>query len=361
MLRTGIIGCGKVARYHAATLMNLGESEFRAVCSRSKEKAKAFGKEYGARGYDDVTTMVMEEQLDMVIVCTPHPNHKEPAVAAMKAGAHVLVEKPMASSLKDCDMMIEAAENYGKTLGVVSQRRFYPPVQRVKKAIDAGKIGIPVLGTATMLSWRDKNYYDSDPWRGRWKEEGGGVLVNQAPHQLDLLLWFMGDIEELYGVHANLNHPYIEVEDTALAIIKFKNGGLGNILVSNSQKPGIFGKVHVHGSNGASAGVQTEGGAMFVAGMTEKIDPPFNDIWTIPGEETMTGKWKEEDTRFFSSTDAIGYFLERQVEDFILAVEEGKEPMVTAQEGRKTVELFTMIYRSNDTGKPVRPGDITGI
>jgi predicted dehydrogenase len=359
MIRTGIVGCGKVARYHAAALVNLEGSDLRAVCSRSPEKATVFGKAYGAKGYDDVASMVVHEQLDMVIVCTPHPNHKDPALDAMKAGAHVLVEKPMASSLEDCDAMIKASENYGKILGVVSQRRFYPPVQRVKKAIDSGKIGNPVLGTVTMLSWRDENYYLSDPWRGRWKEEGGGVLVNQAPHQLDLLLWFMGDIEELYGVHANLNHPYIEVEDTALAIIKFKNGALGNIVVSNSQKPGIFGKVHVHGSNGATAGVQTEGGAMFVAGMTEKIDPPYNDIWTVPGEEKMVEEWREEDSRFFNSTDSIGYFLERQVEDFILAVEEGKEPMVPAREGRKTVELFRMIYRSHQTGKPVKPGDLT--
>lgn len=355
MLKTGIIGCGKVARYHARALRNLPGSDFRAVCSRSLEKAVAFGKEYDAKGYDDVASMVRGEQLDMVVVCTPHPNHKTPAIEALNAGAHVLVEKPLAASLDDCDAMIATAESCNKKLGVVSQRRFYPPVQRIRQAIDEGKIGNPVLGTVTMLSWRDENYYNSDPWRGRWQEEGGGVLVNQAPHQLDLLLWFMGDIEELYGVYANLNHPYIEVEDTALAIIKFRSGALGNILVSNSQKPGIYGKVHIHGSNGASAGVQTEGGAMFVAGMTGEIDPPFNDIWTIPGEETMVEKWKAEDARLFNETDAIAYFLERQAEDFLLAIEENRDPLVTARDGRNTVELFTMIYRSHRTGLPVRP------
>ncbi len=355
MLKTGIIGCGKVARYHARALRNLPGSDFRAVCSRSLEKAVAFGKEYDATGYDDVASMVRGEQLDMVVVCTPHPNHKTPAIEALNAGAHVLVEKPLAASLDDCDAMIATAESCNKKLGVVSQRRFYPPVQRIRQAIDEGKIGNPVLGTVTMLSWRDENYYNSDPWRGRWQEEGGGVLVNQAPHQLDLLLWFMGDIEELYGVYANLNHPYIEVEDTALAIIKFRSGALGNILVSNSQKPGIYGKVHIHGSNGASAGVQTEGGAMFVAGMTGEIDPPFNDIWTIPGEETMVEKWKAEDARLFNETDAIAYFLERQAEDFLLAIEENRDPLVTARDGRNTVELFTMIYRSHRTGLPVRP------
>jgi predicted dehydrogenase len=124
---------------------------------------------------------------------------------------------------------------------VISQRRLYDPVLRVKKAIDNGKIGKPILAVVTMLGWRNKEYYDSDPWRGKWKTEGGGVLVNQAPHQLDLLQWFMGDIKELFGYWENLNHPYIEVEDTALAVIRFSNGGLGSLIVSNSQKPGLYG------------------------------------------------------------------------------------------------------------------------
>src|SRR5204863_3853827 len=122
-------------------------------------------------------------------------------------------------------------------------------------AIDAGRISKPVLCTFTMFSWRDEAYYKSDPWRGQWAAEGGGVLVNQSPHQLDLLQWFLGEIEELTGYWANLNHPSIEVEDTALAMIRFKSGGLGSIVTSLSQRPGLYTKVHVHGSNGASVGV----------------------------------------------------------------------------------------------------------
>lgn len=136
-----------------------------------------------------------------------------------------------------------------------------------------------------MLGWRNEAYYRSDPWRGKWIEEWGGVLVNQAPHQLDILQWFMGPIDSLFGFWENLNHPYIEVEDTAAAAIRFKNGGLGNIVVSNSQHPALYGKVHVHGSNGASVGVQTDGGSMFIAGMSGMLEPPYNNLWTIPGEE----------------------------------------------------------------------------
>ena len=155
--------------------------------------------------------------------------------------------------------MINAAEQTGTKLSVVSQRRFYNPSKRVKNAIDSGKIGKPILGTINMFGWRDQDYYNSDPWRGKWKTEGGGVLVNQAPHQLDLLLWYMGDIEELYGYWTNFNHPYIEVDDTALAVVKFKDGGLGNIVVSNSQNPALYGRVSVYGSNGSAVGVQTDG------------------------------------------------------------------------------------------------------
>jgi predicted dehydrogenase len=224
----------------------------------------------------------------------------------------------------------------------------------VKDAIDAGKIGKPVFGTINMLGWRDKDYYDADEWRGTWKMEGGGVLVNQAPHQLDILVWCMGEIEEVYGQWQNLNHSYIEVEDTAVAIIKFKNGGLGNIIVSNSQKPGIYGKVHVHGENGASVGVQTDGGAMFIAGMSGILEPPINDLWSIPGEEDMLEKWKEEDSMHFNNIDPMVYYIERQIEDYLLALKNNFNPLVTGEDGRRTVELFTAIYRSTRDNKPIK-------
>jgi predicted dehydrogenase len=250
--------------------------------------------------------------------------------------------------------MIEEAKDNNRKLGVVSQRRFYAPVQRVKQAIDAGKIGTPVLGTVNMLGWRDENYYRSDPWRGSWQHEGGGVLVNQAPHQLDVLLWMMGEVDELYGIWANLNHPYIEVEDTALAIVKFKNGGVGNIVVSNCQKPGIYGKIQIHGSNGASVGVQPEGGAMFIAGMSNIAEPPVNDLWTVPGEESLLETWNDEDAAFFGTIDPTVYYIEKQIEDFLQAIETGREPMVTGEDGRKTVELFTAIYRSQRAHAPIK-------
>lgn len=352
--KVGIVGLGKVAHLHAEALGEIEYAEFSAGCSRSLDKAGSFVSEYGAKPFDNITRMVREEGLDLVIICTPHPNHVEPTVEALEAGAHVLVEKPLASSLSDCDTMIGAAKRTGLKLGVISQRRFYPPTVRVKEAIASGKIGKPVLGTINMLGWRDEAYYKSDDWRGTWEMEGGGVMVNQAPHQLDLFCWLMGPIEEVYGHWDNLNHPYIEVEDTALAIVKFKSGAIGNIVVSNSQKPGIYGKIQVHGENGASVGVQTEGGAMFIAGMAPITEPALNDLWTIPGEETLLDKFQKDDTALFESVNPMVYFIRLQIEEYLDALDNGREPLVTGEEGRKTVELFTAIYRSTRDNRPVK-------
>ena len=352
--KVGIVGLGKVAHLHAKAIKEIKNADFTAGCSRSIEKAESFVADYEAVPYDNITKMVRETDLDLVIICTPHPNHVEPTIEAIEAGAHVLVEKPLASTLQDCDTMIEAAQRANLKLGVISQRRWYPPTLRVKKAIDNGKIGKPVLGTINMLGWRDKAYYNSDPWRGKWELEGGGVMVNQAPHQLDLFCWLMGPIDEVYGHWANLNHPFIEVEDTALAILKFKSGAIGNIIVSNSQKPGIFSKIQVHGENGASVGVQTEGGAMFIAGMAPITEPPVNDLWTIPGEENKLKEFTKEDNELFHKVDPMVYFIRLQIKEYLDALDNNREPLVNGEEGHRTVELFTAIYRSTRDNKPVK-------
>jgi predicted dehydrogenase len=353
-LRTAIVGTGKVADIHASALINCENSEFVAVQSRTYSRAVAFAQKYRVTAFESLQELIDKGNVQAVVLGTPHPAHAEPAIQLLRCGINVIVEKPLASSLQDCDNMIHAAESSGAKLAMISQRRLYEPVQRVKQAIDDGKIGTPVLGTVTMLGWRDKDYYDSDAWRGTWRAEGGGVLVNQAPHQLDLLQWFMGPIDELYGAWANLNHDYIEVEDTALAVIRFKNGALGNILVSNSQNPALYGKVHVFGKNGASVGVQTDGGAMFVAGMSSIAEPPVNDLWTVPGEETMLEKWKKADSEFFNSIDATKYYHQQQIKDFLQAIVDDRTPMVTGEEGRKTVEIFTAIYRSQRDRRPIK-------
>jgi UDP-N-acetyl-2-amino-2-deoxyglucuronate dehydrogenase len=348
-VRTAVIGCGKVGAIHAQALATLAESKFVAVCDTQLPRAQSFASRYGVAPFDSVEAMLSCAGVEAVTICTPHPLHEAPCVLAAKAGVHVLVEKPLASTLAACDTMLRAAKDAEIKLGVVSQRRLLEPVQRMKAAIAAGKIGAPILGTFAMFSWRDEAYYRSDPWRGKWSSEGGGVLVNQSAHHLDLLQWFMGPIDEISGCWANLNHPYIEVDDTALAMIRFKSGALGSIVTSISQKPGIYSKIHIHGANGASVGVETDSGATFVAGMTSIVAPPLNDLWTIPGEEQRLAEFQALDRQQFSQIDATTHYHKLQIQDFLRAIRDERPPLVTGEEGRTVVEMFTAIYRSNES------------
>jgi UDP-N-acetyl-2-amino-2-deoxyglucuronate dehydrogenase len=353
-LGVAIIGPGKVAHIHARILAGLPGARLVAVCSRSAERAGAFAAQYGAQAYTELPALLADSAVEAVIICTPHPQHAREAVAVLDAGRHVLVEKPMAVTPEECDAMIEAAARRRVTLGVVSQRRWYEPVRRVKDAVDAGKIGKPILGTVTVLGWRGPEYYAMDPWRGKWDAEGGGVLVNQTSHQLDLFQWFMGPAEEVCGYWDNLTHPYIEVEDTAVAALRFRNGALGSIVVSNCQNPGIYGNIHVHGSNGATVGVQTDGGSMFFVGQTAKVEPPVNDLWTVAGEADRLAGWQAEDRHRVETLDVMSDYTRRQVTDFVAAVAECRAPAVTGEEGREAVALFDAIYRSGRTHGPVK-------
>ena len=351
---TALIGCGKVANAHAQAYKSLSESRFVAVYDVDLARATAFASQYGVRAFDNLEEMLHDPHVQAVSICTPHPTHPEMVLACAEAGVHALVEKPMAVDLKGCDLAISVAGQAGIKLGVISQRRFYEPVQRVKQAIQAGKIGRPVLATVTVMGWRDQAYYQMDAWRGKWATEGGGVMLTQTTHQIDLFQWFMGPVDELFGYWDNLNHPYVEVEDTAAAVVRFKNGGIGAILVSNSQKPGFYGKIHVHGDNGASVGVQTDGGSPFVSGVTQFVDPPFNDIWTIPGEAYLLEAWREQDEERCRMVDIMTHYHKLQVKDFLYSILEDREPAVDGREGRKHVEMFTAIYRSQRDGRPVK-------
>ena len=349
-VRLGLIGYGKVADLHAQALANTAGGELVSVCGRNAERRNGFAARWKIASRDTAEEMVQKDRVDAVIITTPHPRHRDGALEALAAGAHVLVEKPMAVTEAECNDMIAASQKAGRTLSVVSQRRWFPACARIKEAITAGKIGKPVLAQLTILGWRDKAYYDSDPWRGKWAAEGGGILINQAPHQIDLLHWFMGPFEEIHGFWDNFNHPYIEVEDSAVAAIRFKSGALGSVLVSNSQKPGIYAKVHVHGSAAYSMGVQTDGGAMFIAGMSSIVEPPLNDLWTIEGEQDLLDTYRREDEAFFKTLEARGsatvYFFTCQLEDFCDAIQNGRPPAVRGEDGRETVRFIETLLKT---------------
>ncbi len=353
-LGVAIVGLGMIATTHAEALAAIPRARLVGVFDAVRDPVQAFASRYGVRPYASLDELLDDTDVDIVIVCTPHPTHAAIAIRSAVGGRHVLVEKPLAPTLSDCDAMIDAAAKAGVQLGVVSQRRWYPPIQRVHEAITQGRIGDPILAEVTLLGWRDEAYYRMAPWRGTWAGEGGGVMVNQASHHLDLLHWLMGPVEEVYGHWANMSHPSIEVEDTAVAVLRFASGALGTIVLSNAQKPGLYGRIHIHGRNGASVGVQTETGSAFVAGVTTSIEPAFNDVWTIPGEEGLLAGWQADDRREADAIDPLTHYHRLQVADFVDAVADGREPLVSGEDGRSAVELFTAVYEAQRTGAPVR-------
>ncbi len=354
--RVVIVGHGNIARVHAGAIGALHDAVLVGVVGRDLTGARNFALEHGIEAASSVEHAMCSLAPDVVIVATPHPTHADIAVAAAEAGAHVLVEKPLATSVADCDRILEAAEATGILVGVVAQRRLLPPVLRMKAAIDTGRIGKPILSSISLLGWRSSDYYDSDAWRGTWQGEGGGLLVNQAVHHLDLLQWLAGPFEEVFGYWANLNHPEIEVDDTAVAVLRGSDGGLASITASNSQNPGLHAQILVHGESGGTLGVQTDGGSMFVAGSSPMLEAPYNHVWTIPADQELLAGWVREDRCEFSARDPIQRYHELVLQDFLEASRSGRQPLMSGVEGRACVELFEAIYRSNKERSPIRLG-----
>lgn len=351
-VKTGIIGCGGIARRHAAAYATLPQAEFVAVCDALPERAQQFAQQYNVQPYTDPATMLRESGVQAVSICTPHLLHPPLLVLAAEHGVHAITEKPMGITLEECDRAIAAARRAGTKQGVIFQRRFWPASLRLRAAIDAGKLGTPVLGSCTVRFSRPPTYYARDAWRGKWASEGGGVMVNQAVHAIDMFQWYMGPIASLSGRWANLTHPYIEVEDTAVASITFQSGALGTIetSVSPDQTDYTFARVVVYGSNGGWASVteQPEGRV------------GLNDVWEIPGEKAEgRQRYVEENERnefMFESASGgrpVTSYHQLQLEEFLAALLAGREPLVNGEEGRKSVEVIQAVYQSGRTGAPV--------
>jgi UDP-N-acetyl-2-amino-2-deoxyglucuronate dehydrogenase len=355
-LGSAIVGTGKVADAHALGYGAASDCRLISVVDADRMRSRSFAARYGCEAAASLETVLADPRIDIVSICTPHPTHADIAIRAMAAKRHVLVEKPMAVSVDDCDRMIDQADHANVRLGVVSQRRWYEPVQRIRRAIDDGKLGRPILSTLELLGWRSSEYYAMDPWRGTVAGEGGGVLMTQATHHLDLLLWLAGSAVRVAALHGTFNHPDIEVEDTAVALIEFASGGLGSIVVSNSQRPGLWGRLRIHGTTAASAGVETERGSAFISGVSKHVDPALNDVWTVPGEEHLIDEWRAADLAASERIDPMTHYHALQICDFVNAVVTGRPPRVTGHDGRAAVELITAIYEAHRSRSMVELG-----
>ena len=343
-VRTGLIGCGNIAKAHAAALATLPESDFVACCDTDEARARALAERHGVpQVFTDVRAMLGSGRVEAVCVCTPHPSHAPLVVAAAEAGVHVLCEKPITIELGEADRMIAAASRAGIRFGVIFQRRFWPAAQRLHTAVASGALGTPTLGECAVRLWRSREYFGADPWRGKWATEGGGVLMNQAVHAIDLFQWFMspaGPPVEVFGRYATLKHgDYIDVEDTAVATVSFASGALGTIQAATTVNPNLGFRIAVYGDTGATASVweHPEGREGVV------------DLWTVPGEEIFRAVWEDDEER-----PGFPAFHALQIQEFLQAVVEDREPAVTGAEARKSLEIIQAIYQSSRTGLPVR-------
>lgn len=337
-IRFGIVGCGVIAPTHARSIAELPGAELVAVCDVVAEKAQALARNYSTRVYTDYQELVRQDDVDVVCVLTPSGAHADIGIAAAQAGKHVIVEKPIDVTLERADALINACRKAGVKLCSISQHRFDPAVVALKKAVVENKLGPLNFGGSHTKWYRSQEYYDSGDWRGTWALDGGGALINQSIHYVDLLQYIMGPVEELSAYCATRAHQRIEVEDIAVASIKFRSGAVGMLEGNTSAYPGFCARLDIYGTDGSVI-----------------IENDQVSAWELRCGEPCPVT--PENTGFIggtSSKDIWHLAHRRQIADMMDAIREDREPLVNGEEGRKPLQIVLAVYESSRAGKPVR-------
>jgi UDP-N-acetyl-2-amino-2-deoxyglucuronate dehydrogenase len=341
----GVIGTGFIGEYHADAIKNLPNAKLVAGCARSEANAKRFcQKMHGCKIYSDFHEMLKDPAIDVVTIATPSGSHMEPAVAAAKAGKHVIVEKPIEITLDRIDRILEAHDKAGTTVGGIFNGRFTEAAGMFKGAVQQGRFGRLTFGMAYGPWWRDQSYYDEGGWKGTLQYDGGGALMNQGIHTIDMLQWLMGPVKTVQAFTATLAHTRIEVEDTGSAAVEFANGALGTIACATSMWPGHFRIVEVAGDEGSVA----------------MADSTFF-FWKFKRETAEDEKIRRENVAFpavstGASSPGAGLSSEghrRNFAEFLDAIDQKRRPMVDGREARKSVEIILAIYESARRRQPV--------
>jgi UDP-N-acetyl-2-amino-2-deoxyglucuronate dehydrogenase len=312
-MRVGILGAGGISETHARAARAIDGVEIVAVHGANRDKAAALAASIGAAVYDDLAAF-LAHPMDIVAIGSPSGVHAEQAMAAVRRGLHVLVEKPLDITTARIDALIEEADRAGVKVGVCFQDRLTPDLVEMKAAIDAGRLGTPVFASGRVTWYRPPEYYADSRWRGTWRLDGGGVLMNQAIHTIDTLLWMCGPVARVSGQVATRLHQ-IEVEDTAAAVLEFASGAFGVLEASTVACPGLPRRIEVTGTKGTLV--------------------------------------HEQDARPALVTDATPH--QRVFEDFLAAIETNGTPACDAREGRRSVALIEAIYKSARTGGSITP------
>jgi predicted dehydrogenase len=339
----GIIGCGMISKFHARAIAELHGAKLVACYSRRKEQADHLAGMFTGRAYATQDELLADPAVDVVIVCTPSGAHMEPAVAAARAGKHVVVEKPLEITLKRCDAIIAECKKHNVVLSTIFPSRFNGASAQMKEAVEQSRFGRLTLAEAYVKWHRTQAYYDSGAWRGTWNFDGGGALMNQAIHSVDLLTWLMGPVTEVSAYTATLAHERIEVEDTAVATLRFANGALGVIEATTAAWPGYLKRIEIHGSEGSAA-----------------VEEEDLVIWDFMHKARCDAVIKRRMSQRSSGGGGAGdpsaidfQPHARQLRDLIVALREGRAPLVDGREGRRAVEIVLAIYKSAQSGRPV--------
>jgi predicted dehydrogenase len=339
----GIIGCGMIANFHARAIADLPNATLVGGYSRRKEQAESFAAEHGCQAFTRLEAMLADPRIHVVTICTPSGAHLEPTAAAAKAGKHVICEKPLEITLARCDAMIAACAEAGVTLATIFPSRFHRSAKMLKAAVDASRFGRMTLAEAYVKWFRTQAYYDSGAWRGTWELDGGGALMNQAIHSVDLLTWLAGPVREVRAHTACLAHERIAVEDTAVATLQFASGALGVIEASTAVFPGYLKRIELHGSTGSAA-------------MEEEDIVAWDFAEPSPEDTAQKQKLSEKISTAGGASDpkAIGHHGHAALFANVLASIEGREPLLCdGSEGRRSVEIILAIYAAAASGETV--------
>jgi UDP-N-acetyl-2-amino-2-deoxyglucuronate dehydrogenase len=338
VIKFGLLGCGRIAKRHSDLLGggHIAGAELVAVCDEVRERADAIAARFGVPAYYQIDDFLGRKDIQAVSVLTPSGMHAAHAIAAARAGKHVIVEKPMALRLEDADTMIRACDAAAVKLFVVKQNRFNVPVVKAREALDAGRFGRLVLGTVRVRWCREQAYYDQDEWRGTWAYDGG-VLANQASHHVDMLEWFFGDV---VSVHARAATALvkIEAEDTAVATLKFKNGALGIIEATTAVRPrDLEGSLSILG----------ERGTVEIAGFAVNKIRHWQFAEQLPSDSDVMEKFS------VNPPNVYGFGHQAYYEHVVKCLNDQSPALVDGLQGRKSLELISALYESIETGKEV--------
>ena len=340
----GIIGLGMISEFHAKALQETASANLNACYSADPDKANRFSIKYKCKPYSDLHSFLKDPKIEVISICTPSGAHMEPALAAIEAGKHLIIEKPIEITKERYNRILEAAEKKEVKVAGIFPSRFMYASKIMKEAIKNNRLGRIVLGNAYVKWYRSNQYYQEGGWHGTQKLDGGGALMNQSIHAIDLLQWLIGPVIEVYGVTSTLGHSNIEVEDIGIATVKFANGAVGTIEGTTAAYPGFEKNIAIFGSKGS------------VISVNDQIQ-----TWKFknqsPKDLTIIKESKLSNSKSGGATNPadINYEGHRlQFEDMCQALESNRSPKVDGFEATKAIQIILAIYESSSIGQPVK-------